>query len=63
MLAPNNGQALQGLTETAREAVAMNPSFRNILALASAYLVSGDYDRAKKSTTKKPGAWILPIQI
>ncbi|MBL0184729.1 MAG: hypothetical protein IPP97_03235 [Candidatus Obscuribacter sp.] len=56
MLAPNNGQALQGLTETAREAVAMNPSFRNILALASAYLVSGDYDRAKINYEK---AWRL----
>ncbi|NJL73158.1 MAG: hypothetical protein HC888_17245 [Candidatus Competibacteraceae bacterium] len=56
MLNPINGEALSGMTETAREAVALQPSFRNILNLAAAYLLSGDYDRAKINYEK---AWRL----
>ena len=56
MLNPINGEALSGMTETAREAVALQPSFRNLLNLAAAYLLSGDYDRAKINYEK---AWRL----
>ncbi len=56
MLNPINGEALSGMAETAREAVALNPSFRNLLNLGAAYLLSGDYDRAKVNYEK---AWRL----
>lgn len=46
-LNPSNSDAIAGLTEVAREAVAMNPSFNNHLMLAGAYQLAGDYERAK----------------
>lgn len=49
-----NGEVISGLIETAREAAALQPTFRNFIALASAYLLGGDYDRAKLNYEK---AW------
>ncbi len=46
-LNPENSDAIGGLVEVAREAVAMRPSFDNHLMLAGAYQLAGDYDRAK----------------
>ncbi len=46
-LNPLNTDAISGLTDIAREAVAIRPSFDNHLMLAGAYQLSGDYDRAK----------------
>ena len=44
---PENSDAISGLVEVAREAVAIRPSFDNHLMLAGAYQLAGDYDRAK----------------
>ena len=44
---PGNMAAVHGLTETTREAVAISPSFGNLLALGSAYLLQADFDHAK----------------
>lgn len=49
-----NGEVISGLIEAAREAAAIQPSFRNFIALAGAYLLAGDYDRAKINYEK---AW------
>ena len=46
-LNPLNSDAIAGLTEIAREAVSIRPSFDNHLMLAGAYQLGGDYDRAK----------------
>src|SRR6202041_729983 len=46
-LNPENSDALSGLVEVAREAVAINPTFNNHLMLGGAYQLSGDYDHAK----------------
>lgn len=44
---PSNAEAIRGLCEVGREAVAANPSFRNQLLLGGAYLLGGDFDHAK----------------
>ncbi|MBU6451997.1 MAG: tetratricopeptide repeat protein [Cyanobacteria bacterium REEB67] len=44
---PSNMAAVHGLTEATREAVAIQPSFGNLLALGSAYLLQSDFDHAK----------------
>jgi tetratricopeptide (TPR) repeat protein len=44
---PSNMAAVHGLTEAAREAVALQPTFANLLALGSAYLLQADFDHAK----------------
>jgi tetratricopeptide (TPR) repeat protein len=46
-LNPLNSDAVSGLIEVAREAVAIRPSFDNHLMLGGAYLLRGDMDRAK----------------
>ena len=56
MINPSNMQAVHGLTETAREAVTLQPTFANQLALGSAYLLQLDFDRAKVCFEK---AWRL----
>ncbi|MBS2007785.1 MAG: tetratricopeptide repeat protein [Cyanobacteria bacterium SZAS TMP-1] len=53
---PSNMAAVHGLTETTREAVTLQPSFANLLALGSAYLLQFDFDRAKINFEK---AWRL----
>jgi len=55
-LNPGNMQAVHGLTETAREAVTLQPSFTNQLTLGSSYLLQLDFDRAKVCFEK---AWRL----
>jgi tetratricopeptide (TPR) repeat protein len=44
---PSNMDAVRGLTEVAREAVAISPSFRNQMLLGGAYLLQADFDHAK----------------
>jgi tetratricopeptide (TPR) repeat protein len=51
---PSNMAAVHGLTEAAREAVSIQPSFANLLALGSAYLLQTDFDHAKSYFEK---AW------
>jgi tetratricopeptide (TPR) repeat protein len=46
-LNPNNMDAVHGLIEVARNAVAINGTFNNHLMLAGAYQLAGDYERAK----------------
>ncbi len=45
---PLNTDAISGLTEICREAVAIKPSFDNHLMLGGAYLLRGDLDHAKQ---------------
>jgi len=47
-LNPSNGEALRGLIEVAREAVAVNPSFDNRLTLGGAYQLAGDFEHARR---------------
>lgn len=47
-LNPASTDAIAGLIEVAREAVALQPSFDNHLMLGSAYLLRSDFDRAKQ---------------
>lgn len=50
-LNPSNSDAIRGLIEIAREAVAITPTFNNHLMLAGAYQLAGDYDRARMEYT------------
>jgi tetratricopeptide (TPR) repeat protein len=45
---PANTDAARGLIEVSREAVAINPSFDNHLALGGAYLLINDFEHAKQ---------------
>jgi tetratricopeptide (TPR) repeat protein len=47
-LNPANLDAIRSLIEVCREAVTIKPSFDNHLMLGSAYLLLGDFDRAKQ---------------
>lgn len=49
---PNNADALRGLVNAAKEAVAISDSFDNNLTLAGAYSLSGDFERAKACYNK-----------
>jgi tetratricopeptide (TPR) repeat protein len=49
---PNNADALRGLVNAAKEAVAISDSFDNNLMLAGAYSLSGDFERAKACYNK-----------
>lgn len=46
-LNPNDTNAIKGLIEVSREAVAVAPSFDNLLTLGGAYQLAGDFERAK----------------
>lgn len=49
---PNNADALRGLVNAAKEAVAISDTFDNNLMLAGAYSLSGDFERAKACYNK-----------
>lgn len=44
---PSNMDAVRGLTEVGREAVAIAPTFKNQMLLGGAYLLQADFDHAK----------------
>ncbi len=49
---PNNTDAIRGLINAAKEAVAISDSFDNNLMLGSGYALAGDFERAKQSYNK-----------
>ncbi|MDZ4837779.1 MAG: tetratricopeptide repeat protein [Candidatus Melainabacteria bacterium] len=49
---PNNTDAIRGIINAAKEAVAINDSFDNNLMLGSGYSLGGDFERAKQSYNK-----------
>lgn len=48
----NNADAIRGLINASKEAVAVSDSFDNNLMLASAYALGGDFERAKQCYNK-----------
>jgi tetratricopeptide (TPR) repeat protein len=53
-LCKQNMAAVRGLTEIALEAVGIQPTFNNYITLGGAYVLQGDFDRAKVAYEK---AW------
>jgi len=49
---PNNPDAIRGLINSCKEAIAINDSFDNNLMLAGAYTLGGDFERAKANYNK-----------
>jgi tetratricopeptide (TPR) repeat protein len=49
---PNNADAIRGLINACKEAIAINDTFDNNLMLAGAYTLGGDFERAKQNYNK-----------